>query len=288
MENKEINNQESIMTPDVYKKTFWRTFPLQACFCYERMQNVGFAYMMIPALKKLYKDKKDISEALKRHLVIFNTTPAIVSFIAGAAIAMEEKFKKAKDNGEEVDEESINAVKAALMGPLAGIGDSLVVGTVIPILLGVAMGMSSGGSPLGAIFYIIVWNLFAYFGMKFLYFKGYELGGKAVEFLVGSQGEALRESITMLGGIVIGAVAATWVNVQTSFTMIAKGAEKPYLDLQNTLNSVYPGFLTAAFVLLCWYLLSKRKMSPIKVMLLLVIIAFVGVLVGFFNPGLAY
>ncbi len=80
MENKEINNQESIMTPDVYKKTFWRTFPLQACFCYERMQNVGFAYMMIPALKKLYKDKKDISEALKRHLVIFNTTPSYCKF----------------------------------------------------------------------------------------------------------------------------------------------------------------------------------------------------------------
>ena len=57
------------------------------------------------------------------------------------------------------------------MGPLAGIGDSLVVGTVIPILLGVALGMSNGGSPLGAIFYIIVWNLFAYFGMKLLYFK---------------------------------------------------------------------------------------------------------------------
>ena len=58
MENKEINNQESIMTPDVYKKTFWRTFPLQACFCYERMQNVGFAYMMIPALKKLNAGQK--------------------------------------------------------------------------------------------------------------------------------------------------------------------------------------------------------------------------------------
>ena len=61
------------------------------------------------------------------------------------------------------------------MGPIAGIGDSLVVGTVIPILLGIALGMSTGGSPLGAIMYIIVWNLFAYFGMKFLYFKGYEL-----------------------------------------------------------------------------------------------------------------
>mgnify|MGYP000532608773 FL=1 len=64
------------------------------------------------------------------------------------------------------------------MGPIAGIGDSLVVGTVIPILLGIALGMSTGGSPLGAIFYIIVWNLFAYFGMKFLYFKGYELGAE--------------------------------------------------------------------------------------------------------------
>ena len=173
------------------------------------------------------------------------------------------------------------------MGPIAGIGDSLVVGTVIPILFGVAMGKSTGGSPIGAIFYIIVWNLFAYLGMKFMYYKGYELGGKAVDFLVGAQGEALRESITMLGGIVIGAVAAL-VSVRTSFTMTAAGASKPFLKLQDTLDGVYPGFLTATFVLLCWFLLAKKKMSPIKVMLLLVVIAFVGVLVGFFNSGLNY
>ena len=189
---------------------------------------------------------------------------------------------------EDVDDETINGLRAGLMGPIAGIGDSLVVGTVIPILLGIALGMSTGGSPLGAIFYIIVWNLFAYFGMKFLYFKGYELGGKAVDFLVGPQGEALRESITMLGGIVIGAVAATWVSIKTSFTMTAAGATKPFLELQKTLDGVYPGFLTAAFVILCWYLLAKKKMSPIKVMLLLVVVAFVGVVIGFFNPGLKY
>lgn len=160
--------------------------------------------------------------------------------------------------------------------------------TVIPILLGIALGMSTGGSPLGAIMYIIVWNLFAYFGMKFLYFKGYELGGKAVDFLVGPQGEALRESVTMLGGIVIGAVSATWISETTSFTMTAAGAKKPFLDLQKTLDGVYPGLLTAVFVVGCWYLLSKKKMSPIKVMLLLVVVAFIGVLVGFFNPGLSY
>ena len=254
------------------------------CFSQERMQTFGYLCSMLPVVNELYDKQEDKAKAMQTYTAFFNTEPQIGSVIVGMTAGLEE----ARANGDDVDDETINGLRAGLMGPLAGIGDSLVVGTVIPILLGVALGMSDGGSPLGAIFYIIVWNLFAYFGMKFLYFKGYELGGKAVDFLVGPQGEALRESITMLGGIVIGAVAATWVSVSTSFTLTAEGATEPYLNLQKTLDSVYPGFLTAAFVMLCWYLLAKRKMSPIKVMLLLVVIAFVGVLVGFFNPGLQY
>ena len=254
------------------------------CFSQEHMQTFGYLCSMLPVVNELYDKQEDKAKAMQTYTAFFNTEPQIGSVIVGMTAGLEE----ARANGDDVDDETINGLRAGLMGPLAGIGDSLVVGTVIPILLGVALGMSDGGSPLGAIYYIIVWNLFAYFGMKFLYFKGYELGGKAVDFLVGPQGEALRESITMLGGIVIGAVAATWVSVSTSFTLTAEGATEPYLNLQKTLDSVYPGFLTAAFVMLCWYLLAKRKMSPIKVMLLLVVIAFVGVLVGFFNPGLQY
>lgn len=254
------------------------------CFSQEHMQTFGYLCSMLPVVEELYNKKEDKEKAMKTYTAFFNTEPQIGSVIVGMTAGLEE----ARANGEDVDDETINGLRAGLMGPLAGIGDSLVVGTVIPILLGVALGMSSGGSPLGAIFYIIVWNLFAYFGMKFLYFKGYELGGKAVDFLVGPQGEALRESITMLGGIVIGAVAATWVSVTTNFTLTAQGAKEPYLELQKTLDSVYPGFLTVAFIMLCWYLLAKKKMSPIKVMLLLVVIAFVGVLIGFFNPGLQY
>ena len=255
------------------------------CFSQEHMQTFGYLCSMLPVVEELYDKKEDQARSMKTYTAFFNTEPQLGTVIVGMTAGLEE----ARANGtEDVDDETINGLRAGLMGPLAGIGDSLVVGTVIPILLGVALGMSDGGSPLGAIFYIIVWNLFAYFGMKFLYFKGYELGGKAVDFLVGPQGEALRESVTMLGGIVIGTVAATWVSVSTSFTLTAEGATEPYLNLQKTLDSVYPGFLTAAFVMLCWYLLAKRKMSPIKVMLLLVVIAFVGVLVGFFNPGLQY
>lgn len=123
--------------------------------------------------------------------------------------------------------------------------------------------------------------------MKFLYFKGYRLGGKAVDFLIGAQGEALRDAVSTLGGIVIGAVAATWVSVKTSLQLFNESGEA-YLVLQNKLDEVFPGLLTAAFIIVCWFLMAKKKMSPIKVMLLLVVVAFIGVLVGFFNPGLAY
>lgn len=254
------------------------------CFSQEHMQTFGYLCSMLPLVEELYDNEDDKATAMNTYTAFFNTEPQLGSVVVGITAGLEES----RANGaEDVDEETINGLRAGLMGPIAGIGDSLVVGTVIPILLGIAMGMSTGGSPLGAIFYIIVWNLFAYFGMRFMYFKGYELGGKAVEFLIGKQGEALRDAIGTLGGIVIGAVSATWVSVTTSL-QLSNDAGEPYLVLQDKLDAVFPGLLTAAFIILCWFLMSKKRLSPIKVMLLLVVIAFVGVLVGFFDPNLAY
>lgn len=254
------------------------------CFSQEHMQTFGYLCAMLPLVEELYKDEDEKANAMNTYTAFFNTEPQLGTVIVGMTAGLEE----ARANGaDDVDDETINSLRAGLMGPVAGIGDSLVVGTVIPILLGIALGMSTGGSPLGAIFYIIVWNLFAYFGMRFLYFKGYSLGGKAVDFLIGAQGEALRESVSTLGGIVIGAVAATWVSVQTSLKLLNDAGE-PYLVLQDKLNDVFPGLLTSVFIIVCWFLMAKKKMSPIKVMLILVVVAFVGVLVGFFDPGLAY
>jgi mannose/fructose/N-acetylgalactosamine-specific phosphotransferase system component IID len=277
------------MAKKLSKKTLLKSFHNWyyghlTCFSQEHMQTFGYLCAMLPLIEELYDDEDKKAEAMNTYTAFFNTEPQLGSVVVGITAGLEE----ARANGEDgVDEETINGLRAGLMGPVAGIGDSLIVGTVIPILLGIALGMSTGGSPIGAIFYIIAWNLFAYFGMKFLYFKGYQLGGKAVEFLVGPQGEAIRESVSVLGGIVIGAVAATWVSVTTSFKLYNDAGEA-YLVLQDKLNEVLPGSLTAAFVMLCWYLMAKKKMSPVKVMLLLVVIAFVGVVIGFFNPGLAY
>lgn len=254
------------------------------CFSQEHMQTFGYLCAMLPLVEELYQDEDEKANAMNTYTAFFNTEPQLGTVIVGMTAGLEE----ARANGaDDVDDETINSLRAGLMGPVAGIGDSLVVGTVIPILLGIALGMSTGGSPLGAIFYIIVWNLFAYFGMRFLYFKGYKLGGKAVDFLIGAQGEALRESVSTLGGIVIGAVAATWVSVKTSLKLFNDEGEA-YLTLQDKLDEVFPGLLTAAVIMICWFLMSKKKMSPIKVMLLLVVVALVGVLVGFFDPQLVY
>ena len=277
------------MEKKISKKTLSKSFHHWyyghlTCFSQEHMQTFGYLTSMLPIIEELYDNKEDQAKALKTYTAFFNTEPQLGTVIVGVTAGLEE----ARANGaEDVDDETINGLRAGLMGPIAGIGDSLVVGTVIPILLGIALGMSTGGSPLGAIFYIIVWNLFAYFGMKFLYFKGYELGGKAVDILVGEQATAIREAVVMLGTMVVGSVAATWVSVKTSFHLV-NSAGKEFLNLQNQLDSVYPGFLTAAFVIICWWLMSKKKISPVVTMLILVVVAFVGVMIGFFNPGLKY
>ena len=195
--------------------------------------------------------------------------------IVGVTVGLEE----ARANGEAIDDETINGIRAGLMGPLAGIGDSLIVGTLIPILLGIAMGLSEGGSPLGAIFYIVVWNLLAYFGMRLAYYRGYDLGGAAVEALVGPNATALRDAIVMVGTMVIGAVCATWVSISTSLQLPGGGT------LQGTLDGIYPKLLPLGFTILCWWLMTKKKVSPIVTMLILLVIAFVGAAVGFFGAA---
>lgn len=253
------------------------------CFSQEHMQTFGYMTAMLPIIQELYDTNEEQTEKVLTYSTFFNTEPQVGTIVIGITAGMEE----ARANGEPVDDETINGIRAGLMGPLAGIGDSLVVGTLLPILLGIALGLSGGGSPLGAVFYILAWNISMFLIMRFMYFKGYELGGKAVEVLVGEKANAIRDSIIMLGTMVIGGVTASWINITTSFKMVGSDGSV-IVDLQNTLNDVYPSILSAVFVLICWYLLSKKRLSPVMVMLILVGVAFVGVLLGFFNPGLSY
>lgn len=265
--------------------SFWRWYYGNlTAFSHEHMQTFGYMWSMLPIIKELYETKEEQQQKLQTYYPFFNTEPQIGAIVVGITAGLEE----ARANGaEEIDDEMINGIRAGLMGPLAGIGDSLIVGTYIPVLLGIALGFATGGSVLGPLFYIIVWNVTILWFMRFIYFKGYELGGSAVEVIVGEQATAFRESVIVLGQVIVGAMAASWVNIQTSIVLTHDVEGNPIL-LQDKLDGAFPKVLTMVFVLGCWWVMSKKGVSPIKVMLFMVVLAVVGVLLGIFDPGLSY
>lgn len=267
-------------------KSFWLWYYGHlTCFTYQHMQTFGYMCSMLPLIEELYEDEDEQREMMKSYSTFFNTEPQLGgSLVVGVTAGLEE----ARANGKDVTDETIIGIKAGLMGPLAGIGDSVVVGTIIPILLGIALGLSNGGSPLGAIFYIITWNILSIFGMKYIFNKGYDLGGKAVHALVGEKSKAIQNSIVMVGIIVIGSVAATWIDINTALEILPASGGNAAVTLQASLDAIYPKLLNVVFVLLCWYLMAKKNVSPIKTMGIMGLIAFIGVFVGFFNPGLTY
>ena len=272
----------------ISRKTLNKSFNLWfwgalTCFSQEHMQTFGYLASMLPIIKELYPNKEEQQKNIHAYTAFFNTNPMLGSVIIGTTASMEE----ARANGKGIDGETINDMRAGLMGPIAGIGDSLIDGTLIPILLGIALGMSKNGSPVGAIFYIIAWSLIAYFGQRFLYFRGYKLGDKAVDILVGTQGKAIRKAISIVGGMVVGGVLASWVSVTTSLKL-RDSSGRVFMDLQKQLDNIYPGLLTVIVTFLCWWLMAKKHVSAIWTMIILIGVAFLGVLVGFFNPGLSY
>lgn len=121
------SNNEKVITKKDLIKMFWRSLPMEFSWHYERQMHMGFCSMISAGLKKIYRnDPKGLSEALQRHLEFFNITPHVSTFVGGITLAMEEMNATQED----FDSSSINAVKAALMGPLSGIGDSLLLGTL--------------------------------------------------------------------------------------------------------------------------------------------------------------
>ena len=263
--------------------SFWRWwFGNLTCFSQEHMQTFGYMWSMLPIIKELYATKEEQSKAMEAYYPFFNTEHQIGSIVVGITAGLEE----ARANGAEgIDDEMINGIRAGLMGPLAGIGDSLIVGTYIPILLGIALGFAEGGSPIGPLFYIIVWNATSIWFQHFVYFKGYELGGSAVELLVGEKATAFRESVLVMGQVIVGAMAASWVSISTNL-VITKSYDQATGKLTNVtlgekLDGAFPKVLTMAFVLFAWWLMAKKNVTPVKVLLLFVVIGFVGSVIGF-------
>ena len=230
---------------------------------------------MIPVIKKLYDDPEEQKDALRRHSMFYNTEPQIGAIVNGIAVGMEEK----KANGEPIDDEVINALKVGLMGPLAGIGDSMIPGLLIPVLLSIGMGLAQGGSILGPLFYIITFNLIVVLGSYFLFMKGYELGLDAVTLLVGEEATKIKEALALLGITIVGGIAASYVNLSTVLGYVNGNVN---ISVQSMLDGIFPKLLPLIVVLVSWYLMSKKNVSAVKMMLILLAVAIIGVIIGVF------
>ena len=286
---------------------WWRSTLIQGSWNYERMQNDGWAFSMIPAIKKLYKTKEDRAAALERHLEFFNTHPYVASPILGVTLALEEE----RANGAPVDDVTIQGVKVGMMGPLAGIGDPVFWFTVKPILGALAASLAMSGNILGPIIYFLGWNIIRMAFMWYTQEFGYKAGSKITEDLSGGLLQDITKGASILGMFILGSLVNRWVSISFAPTVstvkldkgayiewdkLPAGAEgiKSALEqqaaglsltsskvttLQDNLDSLIPGLAALCLTLFCMWLL-KKKVSPIIIILGLFVVGIVFHLIG--------
>lgn len=268
----------------------WRSQFLQGSWNYERMQNVGWAYALIPAIKKLYKTKEDRSAALKRHLEFFNTHPYVASPIIGVTLALEEE----RANGAAIDDTAIQGVKIGMMGPLAGIGDPVFWFTVRPILGALGASLAANGNILGPILFFVLWNIIR---MSFIWYTqefGYKAGSAITQDLSGGLLKDITKGASILGMFILAVLVERWVSIKFAVELPAKQLAKgAYINfpngnvtggklqqilgdqasglsltkmapntLQANLDSLIPGLMGLLLTFFAMWLL-KKKVSPI-------------------------
>lgn len=247
----------------------WLTFAL-GCQNMERMQAPAIVRMMGLVAQKLYDDPEDQKALMERHTQFFNTEESLGSIIPGIVLGMEEK----RAEGEEIPDELIQSTKTALMGPFAGMGDSLIGGTLRPILLSIAMGLSaSSGSISGPLFYCVAWLGIILPITWVLFSRGYKLGISATEILFAEgRKDAITRAANIVGLVVVGAISAQYVSAPSGLVYVASGVE---YHLQSILDSVMPGLMPLGLTMLAWYLLDKKNWKITKVFIVFIVIAIV-------------
>jgi PTS system mannose-specific IID component len=226
---------------------------------WERMQHIAFALSMEKALKKLAKNKEEYKEGLVRHMKFFNSEPQSSTMIHGIVVALEEQ----KANGADITEETIDSVKSGMMGPLAGIGDSMIAGLLNTILLSIGISMAQSGNVFGPVFFLVSFATVVTGLSWWLFKKGYDLGVGAISTMLASGGiKKFTETLSVLGLTVIGGLTASFVGLSTKLTY--KGNTE--VSVQKLLDGIMPGILPLLATFLIYYLLTKKKVSVVKLM----------------------
>ncbi|WP_155287701.1 PTS system mannose/fructose/sorbose family transporter subunit IID [Lacticaseibacillus zhaodongensis] len=262
--NKTNDTESSVITKKTLHHMFFRSLMYGASWNYERMQNLGFLYTILPALKKIYVgDKPGLATAMKRHLEFFNTHQSAQPFILGVITALEEKEKNKSA-------ETISGLKVGLMGPLSGLGDSLIWLTLVPICFSLGASFGKQGNFLGIAIALILVNIInlsiKYFGLQFGYHSGSEFFTK-VE--ANGDMDRITSSATALGLVLVGGLIAQMVAVNIAWTFKQGGLT---VSVQKQINDLIPGFIPMGVTLLLYKFIHKGK-SPVMLILVTMVVA---------------
>ncbi len=236
------------------------------CWNYERMQATGFAYEMIPVLRELYDTDEEICDRLKSHLQFYNTHPGASEAILGACVALEEDYQT----------ETADSLKVALMGPMAGIGDTVQAVLVKPIAYILAASLAADGSflsiPVLLIPFFILW------AARFPLFRfGYKRSVSIIQDISGNTSFArLQEAAQILGLMVVGGFVPSMVGIglTLAYTKEINGNIRE-VRIQDTLDGILPYLLPILVVVFCYWMIKQKKLKPTTAILILAAIAFV-------------
>lgn len=255
----------------------WETFP-QTCYNYERMMGQVVAHVFSAIIGFLYRDNPEKrKEVMKREIEFFNVHIEFGACILGMAIALEEQ----KSQGENIPGEFITNLKTSLMGPLAGMGDTIWQGVVIPILLAVCIDFtrSGDGNIWGAIIYAVVIIAGAYILSYWNFMFGYRAGSEAImDFLEKGILNKLIKGASIMGCMVMGGLIVNYVTAECG--LVIASSTSSYNVQESFLDVICPNILPLAVTMLVYYLMNKKHWSSVKIIGLIIVIGIIGGLTG--------
>lgn len=275
MSENAVMTSEKKLTKQDLVRTFilWETMT-ECCLSYERLMSLGFCHSMVPVINRLYGDDKEKRiEALRRHMLFFNTENNWGAFIPGLVCSMEEDLA----NGGNVDEDMIKTVKVGLMGPLAGIGDTITQGLVKTVSLAIAVDMTLKGSPLGPIVFILLYGAYLLAMGIFTFKQGYKVGRSVLSKITDKKIMAkITDLLSIVGLTIAGAMIANNVSITTPLQFTVSDST---VVIQDLFDQIMPKLLSAVAVLGVFNRLQKG-ISVFKIMLAMFAIAIVCSLIG--------
>ena len=259
----------------VLTKMFWNSHKVFHNFNMTKMEANGFTMTMSPAIESIYKDDPEAKkEAYVRHQAFFNTHAVAMNYIAGMAYALAKDYYAGK-----IPESTINAVKASLMGPTAGMFDSLFFNCLRVIAAGVGIGLCASGNIIGSILFILIYGVTQSVCKYYLTVLGYTSGTEFIDKVYNSGLMSIAtRCVSILGLLMVGAMTATTVSFPLNWTINVGDTSVVFLDL---LDAVYPGIMSVVLVLLMMYLIKKGK-RPSFLVFCILLLGLIGAFLGIF------